>query len=266
MELISIGNGTASRETDKLSAEVISKYPELKLTKVMVSEVGASVYSASKYASKEFPDVDVSLRGAASIGRRLQDPLAELAKIEPKAIGIGQYQHDLSEVRLDRALNAVVEDCVNAVGVDLNMASSPLLARVSGVGDAIAHNIVKYRDIHGAFRSHDYLKNVPLLGDKTFEQCAGFMRIMEGDHPLDRFCVHPEAYPVVERILAHTKVGIRKLIGNSHLLDEIVVSEFTDKKFSEVAVFDIIEELKKPGRDPRPEFKTALFKDGVATD
>lgn len=263
VELISIGNGTASRETDKLSAELISKYPELKLTKVMVSEAGASVYSASEYASKEFPDVDVSLRGAASIGRRLQDPLAELVKIEPKAIGVGQYQHDLSEVRLDRALKAVVEDCVNAVGVDLNMASSPLLARVSGVGDAIARNIVEYRDAYGAFTSRDNLKNVPLLGDKTFEQCAGFMRIMEGDNPLDRSCVHPEAYPVVERILASTKVDIRQLIGNAQSLSEVVASEFTDDKFGEITVADIIEELKKPGRDPRPEFKTASFKDGV---
>ena len=262
-ELISIGNGTASRETDKLSAELIVKYPELKLTKIMVSEAGASVYSASEYASKEFPDIDVSLRGAASIGRRLQDPLAELVKIEPKAIGVGQYQHDLSEVRLDRALDAVVEDCVNAVGVDLNMASSPLLARVSGVGSAIARNIVDYRDTHGAFTSRENLKSVPLLGDKTFEQCAGFLRIMEGNNPLDRSTVHPEAYPVVEKIIAHTKTDIRELIGNAVSLSELMAAEFSDAQFGEITVQDIIEELKKPGRDPRPEFKTASFKDGV---
>jgi len=262
-ELVSIGNGTASRETDKLAAELIAKHPELKLTKVMVSEAGASVYSASEYASKEFPDVDVSLRGAASIGRRLQDPLAELVKIEPKAIGVGQYQHDLSEYHLDRALDAVVEDCVNAVGVDLNMASSPLLARVSGLGESLAKNIVDFRDSHGAFASREQLKSVPMLGDKTFEQCAGFLRIMEGENPLDRSCVHPEAYPVVERILKATQKEVRELIGNASTLNEIIPADYTDPTFGEVTVRDIIEELKKPGRDPRPEFKTASFKEGV---
>ncbi|NQV61648.1 MAG: RNA-binding transcriptional accessory protein [Alphaproteobacteria bacterium] len=262
-ELISIGNGTASRETDKMAAELIKAHPELGLTKVMVSEAGASVYSASEYASNEFPDVDVSLRGAASIGRRLQDPLAELVKIEPKAIGVGQYQHDLSEYRLGRALDAVVEDCVNAVGVDLNMASSPLLARVSGLGAALARNIVDYRDAHGAFASRDDLKKVPMLGAKTFEQCAGFLRITGGDNPLDRSSVHPEAYPLVERILEATKMDVHHLIGDTHTLDDIAPGDFTDDRFGEVTVRDIIAELKKPGRDPRPEFKTATFKDGV---
>lgn len=262
-ELLSIGNGTASRETDKLSAELIQKYPDLKLTKVMVSEAGASVYSASEYASKEFPDIDVSLRGAASIGRRLQDPLAELVKIEPKAIGVGQYQHDLSEYRLDRALDAVVEDCVNAVGVDLNMASSPLLARVSGLGDALARSIVDYRDAKGAFGSREDLKSVPMLGDKTFEQCAGFLRITDGANPLDRSCVHPEAYPVVERILKKTKLDIDALMGNSGALNDVAPHDYVDQTTGEITIRDIIEELKKPGRDPRPEFKTAVFKDGI---
>jgi uncharacterized protein len=262
-ELMSIGNGTASRETDKLAGEIIKKHPELKLTKIMVSEAGASVYSASEYASKEFPDIDVSLRGAASIGRRLQDPLAELVKIEPKAIGVGQYQHDLSEFRLDRALDAVVEDCVNAVGVDLNMASTPLLARVSGVGDSLARNIVEFRDTNGAFSSRDDLKNVPMLGDKTFEQCAGFLRIMDGENPLDRSTVHPEAYPMVERIIKATKKDIRDLIGDGPTLSDIAPADFSDEMFGEMTIKDIIEELKKPGRDPRPEFKTAEFKDGV---
>ncbi len=262
-ELISIGNGTASRETDKLAAELIAKHPELKLTKVMVSEAGASVYSASAYASKEFPDIDVSLRGAASIGRRLQDPLAELVKIEPKAIGVGQYQHDLSEFRLDRALDAVVEDCVNAVGVDVNMASSPLLARVSGLGESLARNIVEYRDTNGAFASREALRKVPMLGDKTFEQCAGFLRISDGDNPLDRSSVHPEAYPMVERILKNTGKDIGTLIGDTSTLGNLSPIEFVDDRFGEITVRDIIEELKKPGRDPRPEFKTAAFKDGV---
>ena len=262
-ELISIGNGTASRETDQLAAEIIKKYPDLKLTKIMVSEAGASIYSASEYASKEMPDIDVTLRGAASIGRRLQDPLAELVKIDPKAIGVGQYQHDLSEFHLERALNGVVEDCVNAVGVDLNMASSPLLARVSGLGEAQARNIVDYRDTHGAFASREDLKKVSMLGDKTFEQCAGFLRVMEGDNPLDRSSVHPESYPLVERILGSTKMDIRELIGNKGKLGEIVQSDFVDDIYGEATILDIIEELKKPGRDPRPEFKTAEFKDGV---
>jgi protein Tex len=262
-ELISIGNGTASRETDQLAAEIVKKNPDLKMTKIMVSEAGASIYSASEYASKEMPDIDVTLRGAASIGRRLQDPLAELVKIDPKAIGVGQYQHDLSEFHLERALNGVVEDCVNAVGVDLNMASSPLLARVSGLGEAQARNIVDYRDTNGAFASREDLKKVSMLGDKTFEQCAGFLRVMEGDNPLDRSSVHPESYPLVERILGSTKMDIRELIGNKGKLGEIVQSDFVDDTYGEATVQDIIEELKKPGRDPRPEFKTAEFKDGV---
>ncbi|NQW00762.1 MAG: RNA-binding transcriptional accessory protein [Rhodospirillales bacterium] len=262
-ELISIGNGTASRETDKLAAELITRYPQLKLTKVMVSEAGASVYSASEYASREFPDIDVSLRGAASIGRRLQDPLAELVKIEPKAIGVGQYQHDLSPYSLDRALDAVVEDCVNAVGVDLNMASSPLLARVSGLGESLARSIVDYRDSKGAFTAREQLKQVPMLGEKTFEQCAGFLRIMEGDNPLDRSCVHPEAYPVVERILQKTGKTIRQLVGDNAALGEISPQDFADATFGEITIRDIIDELRKPGRDPRPEFKTATFKDGI---
>jgi len=263
VELIAIGNGTASRETDQMSAELMKKHPELKLTKIMVSEAGASVYSASEYASQEFPDLDVTLRGAASIGRRLQDPLAELVKIEPKAIGVGQYQHDLSEFRLERALNAVVEDCVNAVGVDLNMASSPLLARVSGVGESLARNIVDYRDASGAFASREDLKKVPMLGAKTFEQCAGFLRITDGDNPLDQSSVHPEAYAMVERILAATKKSARDLIGDQPALNELSPADFKDDQFGETTVRDVIDELKKPGRDPRPEFKTAEFKDGI---
>ena len=263
VELIAIGNGTASRETDQMSAELMKKNPELKLTKIMVSEAGASVYSASEYASQEFPDLDVTLRGAASIGRRLQDPLAELVKIEPKAIGVGQYQHDLSEFRLERALNAVVEDCVNAVGVDLNMASSPLLARVSGVGESLARNIVDYRDASGAFASREDLKKVPMLGAKTFEQCAGFLRITDGDNPLDQSSVHPEAYAMVERILAATKKSARDLIGDQPALNELSPADFKDDQFGETTVRDVIDELKKPGRDPRPEFKTAEFKDGI---
>jgi protein Tex len=262
-ELISIGNGTASRETDQLAAEIVKKHPDLKLTKIMVSEAGASIYSASEYASKELPDVDVTLRGAASIGRRLQDPLAELVKIDPKAIGVGQYQHDLSELHLERALNGVVEDCVNAVGVNLNMASSPLLARVSGLGDAQARNIVDYRDTHGAFSSREELKKVSMLGDKTFEQCAGFLRVMEGDNPLDRSAVHPESYPLVEKILAKTGKDLQELMGNAASLNDIEQSEFIDDAYGAATVQDILEELKKPGRDPRPVFRTAEFKEGV---
>jgi len=262
-ELVSIGNGTASRETDRLAAELIQKHPDLKLTKVMVSEAGASIYSASEYASREFPDIDVSLRGAASIGRRLQDPLAELVKIEPKAIGVGQYQHDLSEFRLERALDAVVEDCVNAVGVDLNMASSPLLARVSGVGEALARKIVDYRDAHGAFACREDIRKVPTLGSKTFEQCAGFLRIMDGSNPLDRSAVHPEAYPLVKRMVDRLDGDIRALIGNVPVWSDVAPGDFADDRFGELTVRDIIEELKKPGRDPRPEFRTAAFRDGI---
>ena len=262
-ELIAIGNGTASRETDKLAAEVLSKYPELSLKKIMVSEAGASVYSASAYASKELPDVDVSLRGAASIGRRLQDPLAELVKIEPKAIGVGQYQHDVSEHRLGRSLNAVVEDCVNAVGVDLNTASQPLLAQVSGLGERLAENVVAYRDAHGAFACREDLKNVSGLGAKAFEQCAGFLRIKGGSNPLDASAVHPESYPVVERILASSKVNLAALLGDAKTLRALNPVDFADDVHGAATVKDILAELEKPGRDPRPEFKTAEFKDGV---
>lgn len=263
VELISIGNGTASRETDQLAAELIKKHPELKATKIMVSEAGASVYSASEYASREFPDVDVSLRGAASIGRRLQDPLAELVKIDPKSIGVGQYQHDVSEFKLSKALDAVVEDCVNAVGVDVNTASAPLLARVSGLGQSLAEGIVAYRDAHGAFANRKSLKDVPRLGPKVFEQAAGFLRVMNGDNPLDRSAVHPEAYPVVKKILASTKVDIKALLGDTQTLRGLKAADFTDENFGEPTVRDIQAELDKPGRDPRPEFKTATFQDGV---
>ncbi|WP_414675601.1 Tex family protein [Magnetovibrio sp.] len=262
-ELIAIGNGTASRETDKLAAEVIDRHPDLNLKKIMVSEAGASVYSASAYASQEFPDIDVSLRGAVSIGRRLQDPLAELVKIEPKAIGVGQYQHDLSEHRLSRALEAVVEDCVNAVGVDLNTASQPLLAQVSGLGDSLAANVVAYRDANGAFKSRKDLMKVPRLGDKAFEQCAGFLRIKNGDNPLDGSAVHPESYPLVERILATTKIDLGDLMGNAKILRTLNPQDFANENFGPATVKDILAELEKPGRDPRPEFKTAEFKDGV---
>lgn len=263
IEILAIGNGTASRETDKLAAEMMTKYPELKLTKVSVSEAGASIYSASAYAAKEMPDVDVSLRGAASIARRLQDPLAELVKIDPKAIGVGQYQHDLSEYKLGESLNAVVEDCVNKVGVDLNTASVPLLARVSGLSEGLAQNIVAFRNEHGAFDRRETLKKVPRLGPKAFEQAAGFLRIMNGVNPLDRSSVHPEAYPVVERILKATGADARSLVGNTVLLKSLQASQFTDEKFGVPTVKDILSELEKPGRDPRPEFKLATFKEGV---
>jgi len=263
VELISIGNGTASRETDKLAADLIKRHPELRLTKVMVSEAGASVYSASEYAAKEFPDVDVSLRGAVSIARRLQDPLAELVKIDPKSIGVGQYQHDVSQTRLARMLDAVVEDCVNAVGVDVNTASSALLTRVAGLNPTLAANLVAYRDAHGAFPNRQALLKVPRLGEKTFEQCAGFLRVMNGDNPLDASAVHPEAYPVVEKILATTGKPIREVIGNTGLLGRLAANDFVDARFGEPTVRDILKELEKPGRDPRPEFKTASFKEGV---
>ena len=262
-ELIAIGNGTASRETEKLAADLITLHPGAKLTKVMVSEAGASVYSASAFASQEFPDVDVSLRGAASIGRRLQDPLAELVKIDPKSIGVGQYQHDVNDTRLGRTLDAVVEDCVNAVGVDVNTASAPLLARVSGIGETLSRNIVAQRDANGAFRGRAGLQKVPGLGPKAFEQCAGFLRVMDGDDPLDRSSVHPEAYPVVRRIIEATGSDIKTLIGDSETLRSLKPADFTDETFGEPTVRDIIAELEKPGRDPRPEFKTAIFKEGV---
>jgi len=261
--LVSIGNGTASRETDKLVQDLMRNMPELKLTKIVVSEAGASVYSASELAAKEFPELDVSLRGAVSIARRLQDPLAELVKIDPKSIGVGQYQHDVNQRELARALDAIVEDCVNAVGVDVNTASAPLLARVSGLNSILAKNIVEYRDANGAFANRDALKKVPRLGDKTFEQAAGFLRINDGDNPLDRSSVHPEAYPVVKRILDSIKKGIGEVLGNREALRGLTAREFTDEKFGLPTVVDILSELEKPGRDPRPEFKTATFQDGV---
>ncbi|MFC5355025.1 Tex family protein [Azospirillum himalayense] len=262
-ELISIGNGTASRETDKLVADLFKRHPELKLTKLVVSEAGASVYSASETAAAEFPKLDVSLRGAVSIARRLQDPLAELVKIEPKSIGVGQYQHDVSGGKLARSLDAVVEDCVNAVGVDLNTASVPLLTRVSGLNETIARNIVEHRDRNGAFRSRRQLLDVTRLGPKTFEQAAGFLRIREGDNPLDTSAVHPEAYPLVERILKKTGKDLGSVIGDARFLRSLNAEDFTDERFGVPTIEDILKELEKPGRDPRPEFKTATFQEGV---
>ncbi|MEV7072241.1 Tex family protein [Streptomyces sp. NPDC093990] len=263
VELIAIGNGTASRETDKLAGELISRHPELKLTKVMVSEAGASVYSASAFASQELPDMDVSLRGAVSIARRLQDPLAELVKIDPKSIGVGQYQHDLSEVKLSRSLDAVVEDCVNGVGVDVNTASAPLLARVSGITSGLAENIVAHRDANGPFKSRTELKKVARLGPKAYEQCAGFLRIRGGDDPLDSSSVHPEAYPVVRRMVKTAGQEVASLIGNTGVLRSLRPQDFVDETFGLPTVTDILKELEKPGRDPRPAFRTATFKEGV---
>ena len=263
VSLISIGNGTASRETDKLAQDLIKLRPDLKLTKIVVSEAGASVYSASEFASRELPDMDVSLRGAVSIARRLQDPLAELVKIDPKSIGVGQYQHDVSQAQLARQLDAVVEDCVNAVGVDVNTASAPLLARVSGLSASVAQGIVSYRDAHGMFPSRAALKAVPRLGDKTFEQAAGFLRIMNGENPLDASAVHPESYPVVEKILADINKNVKEVIGDSRLLKTLTPAKYADEKFGLPTVTDILSELEKPGRDPRPEFTTATFKEGV---
>ncbi|THG82221.1 RNA-binding transcriptional accessory protein [Pseudomonas sp. A-1] len=263
VELIAIGNGTASRETDKLAADLIRQLPALRLTKIMVSEAGASVYSASELAAREFPELDVSLRGAVSIARRLQDPLAELVKIEPKAIGVGQYQHDVSQLKLARSLDAVVEDCVNAVGVDVNTASAALLARISGLNATLAGNIVQFRDANGAFKSRAELKKVPRLGDKTFELAAGFLRVMNGDNPLDASAVHPETYPLVRRIAEATGRDIRSLIGDSAFLKRLDPAKFTDESFGLPTVTDILKELDKPGRDPRPEFRTAEFQEGV---
>ena len=263
VELIAIGNGTASRETERFAKDVIKEIKEHKPQTVVVSEAGASVYSASELAAQEFPDLDVSLRGAVSIARRLQDPLAELVKIEPKAIGVGQYQHDVNQSQLARKLNAVVEDCVNAVGVDLNTASVPLLARVAGMTKTIAQNIVTYRDENGRFDSREQLKKVPRLGPKAFEQCAGFMRIAAGDNPLDASGVHPEAYPVVEKILQATEQSIQDLMGNAGLVRQLDAKQFTDEQFGLPTVQDIFKELEKPGRDPRGEFKTATFAEGV---
>ena len=263
VELVAIGNGTASRETDKLVGELLKRFPEMRVQKIVVSEAGASVYSASELAAKEFPDLDVSLRGAVSIARRLQDPLAELVKIDPKSIGVGQYQHDVNQRELARQLDAMVEDCVNAVGVDVNTASVSLLARVSGLNGILAKNIVDYRDQHGAFESRAALKSVPRLGDKTFEQAAGFLRVNNGSNPLDCSSVHPEAYPLVERILAKLQKNIRDIMGQSSVIRAVAPTDFTDEKFGLPTVKDILAELEKPGRDPRPEFKTAQFKEGV---
>ena len=263
VELIAIGNGTASRETDKLAQDVIKAFPQLNLTKIVVSEAGASVYSASELAAKEFPELDVSLRGAVSIARRLQDPLAELVKIDPKSIGVGQYQHDVNQSQLAKSLDAVVEDCVNAVGVDVNMASVPLLTRISGLNSTLAANIVAHRDANGAFKSRKELLKVSRLGEKTFEQAAGFLRISNGDNPLDASSVHPEAYPVVEQIVSKTGRAVKQIVGDSVFIKGLRASDYTDERFGLPTVMDILKELDKPGRDPRPEFKTATFQDGV---
>lgn len=261
--LIAIGNGTAGRETDKLAGEVIKKLPEQKISKIIVNEAGASVYSASELAAREFPDLDVSYRGAVSIARRLQDPLAELVKIDPKSIGVGQYQHDVSQIKLARSLDGVVEDCVNAVGVDVNTASAPLLARIAGLNSTIATNIVSYREKNGVFANRDALKQVPRLGDKTFEQAAGFLRVMRSENPLDSSAVHPEAYVVVERIAAKHGRPLQDLIGDISFLRKLDPADYTCERFGVPTVKDIISELEKPGRDPRPEFKAAEFKEGV---
>jgi protein Tex len=263
VDLISIGNGTASRETDRLAGDLIKRNPDLRLTKIVVSEAGASVYSASELASRELPALDVTLRGAVSIARRLQDPLAELVKIDPKSIGVGQYQHDVNQAKLARSLDAVVEDCVNAVGVDVNTASPALLARISGLSESLAAAIVRHRDEKGAFRSREALREVPRLGAKTFEQAAGFLRINAGENPLDRSAVHPEAYPVVERILADLRKPIAEVMGDSRALRQIDPARYTDERFGIPTVRDILRELEKPGRDPRPEFKSAVFQEGV---
>ncbi|CAB0150628.1 30S ribosomal protein S1 [Pseudidiomarina piscicola] len=265
VELIAIGNGTHSRETDKLVGDLLKADAELKASKVIVNEAGASVYSASELAAQEFPDLDVSLRGAVSIARRLQDPLAELVKIEPKSIGVGQYQHDVGQTQLAQSLDAVVEDCVNAVGVDANTASVALLARVAGLNKTLAQNIVAHRDSHGRFTNRKALLDVTRMGPKSFEQAAGFMRIMDGDQPLDRSAVHPEAYPLVERMAADHNKAVAQLIGDSSFLKTLEAQNYTDAKFGLPTVRDIIRELDKPGRDPRPEFKTANFKEGVDT-
>jgi len=263
VELVAIGNGTASRETDKLTNELMKKHPELHLTSLVVSESGASVYSASELAAKEFPDLDVTFRGSISIARRLQDPLAELVKIDPKAIGVGQYQHDVNQHRLVRKLEAVVEDCVNAVGVEVNMASVPLLMRVAGLSESMAGNIVAYREQNGAFKNRQEILKVSRLGPKVFEQAAGFLKISNGDNPLDASSVHPEAYPVVKNILEKNSREMNKVIGDKSFLSSLAANDYVMEGFGEPTVRDIIQELEKPGRDPRPEFKTASFKDGV---
>lgn len=265
--LVSIGNGTASRETERLVSELMQRYPELKLTKAVVSEAGASVYSASSLAAAEFPSLDVSYRGAVSIARRLQDPLAELVKIDPKSIGVGQYQHDVNQVRLGGSLHGVMEDCVNAVGADVNMASAQLLSSIAGLSESIAKNIIAYREQHGRFKRREEIKKVPRLGAKGYEQAIGFLRIIGGANPLDASAVHPEAYPVVEKILRHLDKDLAAVMGNSELLREVEAhaADYTDEKFGLPTVKDILSELQKPGRDPRPEFKTATFKEGVET-
>ncbi|MDN6297954.1 MAG: RNA-binding transcriptional accessory protein, partial [Halomonas sp.] len=266
VELIAVGNGTASRETDKLAGELVKALtPGQRVSKVMVSEAGASVYSASEYASREMPDLDVTVRGAVSIARRLQDPLAELVKIEPKSIGVGQYQHDVSQLQLSKSLEAVIEDCVNAVGVDLNTASSALLSRVAGLSSTLADNIVAERNQRGAFKSRKALLDVSRLGPKTFEQCAGFLRVTNGANPLDASAVHPEAYPLVERIATQSKRDVKGLIGDSATLKALAPADFADARFGVPTVTDILAELDKPGRDPRPEFKAAEFREGVET-
>ncbi|MDP3269867.1 MAG: Tex family protein, partial [Legionella sp.] len=263
VNLISIGNGTGSRETERLVADLIKMYPDFNLTKIIVSEAGASVYSASEIAANEFPDLDVTLRGAVSIARRVQDPLAELVKIEAKSIGVGQYQHDVNQTRLARCLDGVVEDCVNAVGVDVNTASAALLAHVSGLNETLAKNIVQYRDENGAFNNRTQLKNINRMGEKAFQQAAGFLRIMNGDNPLDASCVHPEAYPLVEKIIADKQVDIPQIMGNKELLQSVTPDQYVDEHYGLPTIRDILRELEKPGRDPRPEFKTAQFKEGV---
>lgn len=263
VQLVAIGNGTASRETDKLMGDIIKQFPQLGLRKVVVSEAGASVYSASEFAAKEFPDLDVTIRGAISIARRLQDPLAELVKIDPKSIGVGQYQHDVSQSQLARSLDAVVEDCVNAVGVDVNMASAALLSRVSGLNQTLAKNIVEFRDQNGVFKNRTALKKVPRFGEKTFEQAAGFLRIMNGDNPLDASAVHPEAYPVVNRIAEKSGKPVASLIGDTSFLRAVKPQDFVTDHIGLPTLVDILSELDKPGRDPRPEFKTADFADGI---
>lgn len=263
VNLISIGNGTGSRETERLVTDMIKMYPDLKLTKIVVSEAGASIYSASELGALEFPDLDVTLRGAVFIARRLQDPLAELVKVEPKHIGVGQYQHDVNQSRLARSLEGVVEDCVNQVGVDINMASAALLTRISGLNEALANNLVAYRNEHGAFRNREQLKLVPRMGEKTYQQAAGFLRILNGENPLDASGVHPESYPLVERILKDKQFNIRQVIRNVEQLKTIQPSHYVDEQTGLPTICDVLHELEKPGRDPRPEFKTVHFKDGI---
>jgi uncharacterized protein len=265
VNLISIGNGTASRETEKLAKELVALLPELNMTSVVVSEAGASVYSASELAAKEFPDLDVSYRGAISIARRLQDPLAELVKIDPKAIGVGQYQHDVNQYHLSKGLETTLEDCVNAVGADVNTASVPLLKKVAGLNETVAQNIISYREQHGRFQTRQALKKVPRLGEKTYEQAIGFLRIVGGDEPLDACAVHPESYKIVDQILKTTHTTIHELMGNEKLLNNLNIQSLITPEVGKFTLTDIIQELKKPGRDPRPEFKTAQFKDGIET-